>query len=114
MCYFIDLGLESCGKNRRLWVTTRWRVSSKVLAISLSGLFASEFGPTSNVDRRLLWEWDLPWCIGSDFNVTHFPRERSGVAGFFPIMEEFLDGRAILECGCVEDDSFMSYVVFME
>lgn len=84
-----DLGLESCGKNRRLWVTTRWRIISKVLAISFNELFASDYSPTSNVDRQLLWEWDLAWCIGSYFNVTHFPRERSGVASFSLIMEEF-------------------------
>jgi hypothetical protein len=25
-----------------------------------------------------------------------------------------VDGRAFPECGCVEDDSFMSYVVYLE
>jgi hypothetical protein len=34
---------------------------------------------------------DLPWCIGGDFNVTHFPSKRSGEAHFCPATVEFLD-----------------------
>jgi endonuclease/exonuclease/phosphatase family metal-dependent hydrolase len=32
---------------------------------------------------------DLPWCIGGDFNVTHFPCERLGEARFCPTMTDF-------------------------
>lgn len=34
--------------------------------------------------------WDIPWCIGGDFNVSGFPNERLG-ANSSPTMEEFLD-----------------------
>jgi hypothetical protein len=43
-------------------------------------------GLNNDVERRYLWEelvvglvswWELPWCIGGDFNVR-FPCEKSG------------------------------------
>jgi hypothetical protein len=53
--------------------------------------FASVYGPNSDVDRWLLWEelaglvlsWDIPWCIGGDFNVSCFPSDRLGL---FPLL----------------------------
>jgi hypothetical protein len=48
--------------------------------------FAGVYGPNRDAHRRQLWEelaglmciWELPWCIGGDFNVTLFHNERSG------------------------------------
>jgi endonuclease/exonuclease/phosphatase family metal-dependent hydrolase len=50
--------------------------------------FAGVYGPNMDAHRRQLWEelaglmciWELPWCIGGDFNVTLFHNERSGGA----------------------------------
>jgi hypothetical protein len=49
--------------------------------------FAGVYGPNRDNLRRRLWEelaglmslWDMPWCIGGDFNVTLYHSERSGV-----------------------------------
>jgi hypothetical protein len=48
--------------------------------------FAGVYGPNRDANRRQLWEelaglmciWEMPWCIGGDFNVTLFHNERSG------------------------------------
>jgi hypothetical protein len=45
--------------------------------------FAGVYDPNSHRDRGLIWDelagllswWDLPWCIGGNFNVTRFPSE---------------------------------------
>jgi hypothetical protein len=73
--------------------------SFKNVSDGFSWAFAGVYGPQSISSRRLLWEelagllswWELPWCIGGDFNVTRFPNERSGVARFCPAMMEFSD-----------------------
>jgi hypothetical protein len=46
-----------------------------------SWAFAGVYGPNIDTFRSSLWEelvgliywWELPWCIGGDFNVTRFP-----------------------------------------
>jgi hypothetical protein len=60
-------------------------------------VFVGVYGPNRDHFRRWLWEdlaglmslWEVPWCIGGDFNVTLFFDERlrgdtrrSVVAGF--------------------------------
>jgi hypothetical protein len=58
---------------------------------------AGGYGPNSHRNRRLLWDelpgflswWNLPCCIGGDFNVTRFPRLE--VAHLCTIMMEFSD-----------------------
>ncbi|KAG6624838.1 hypothetical protein CIPAW_16G055100 [Carya illinoinensis] len=59
--------------------------------------FAGVYGPSSNNDKRLLWDelagvhswWDLTWCIGGDFNVTRFPSECFGNSRMHPAMSDF-------------------------
>ncbi|KAG6629833.1 hypothetical protein CIPAW_14G112600 [Carya illinoinensis] len=59
--------------------------------------FASVYGPNLDTNRRLLWEelagiqtwWELPWCIGGDFNIVRFPSEVSGSRRLRTTMEEF-------------------------
>jgi hypothetical protein len=61
--------------------------------------FAGVYGPNGVFDRRRLWDelaglmswWDLPWCIGGDFNVIGFPSERSGGRRISAAMREFSD-----------------------
>ena len=35
--------------------------------------------------------WNLPWCLGGDFNVIRFPLERLGAGRFTRCMYDFLD-----------------------
>ncbi|KAG6635923.1 hypothetical protein CIPAW_11G076800 [Carya illinoinensis] len=59
--------------------------------------FVGIYGPKVDRDRRRLWEelaglysiWELSWCMGGDFNITHFSSERSGLYQNFGAMEEF-------------------------
>lgn len=65
----------------------------------LSGFFSRVYGPNDDSGRRILWDelagvftmWDLPWCIGGDFNVTRFSSERLGFGGIGCAMEEFFN-----------------------
>lgn len=55
--------------------------------------------PNIDKSRRLLWDkltgyvssrdWDMPWCISADFNVTCFPSERSGGSNYNSAMLDF-------------------------
>ena len=48
-------------------------------------LFTGVYGPFFREERDWLWEeleairgiWDVPWCLGGDFNITLFQGERS-------------------------------------
>jgi hypothetical protein len=45
---------------------------------NILGLLWGVYGPNANGDSRFLWDelaslrswWDIPWCIGGDFNVA--------------------------------------------
>ncbi|XP_040992580.1 uncharacterized protein LOC121239391 [Juglans microcarpa x Juglans regia] len=55
------------------------------------------YGPNLDSTRVCLWEelvgihswWNVPWCIGGDFNVTRVPSESSGTRRGRPAMIEF-------------------------
>ncbi|XP_050290362.1 uncharacterized protein LOC126728608 [Quercus robur] len=59
--------------------------------------FTGVYGPNSVRDKRFLWEelvglnswWNVPWCVGGDFNVVRFPSKRSGSTSFTAAMREF-------------------------
>ena len=59
--------------------------------------FTGVYGPNSDKDRRLLWEelsslcswWNVPWCVGEDFNVVQFPSKRLGSFSFTQAMHQF-------------------------
>ncbi|XP_042972866.1 uncharacterized protein LOC122304675 [Carya illinoinensis] len=61
--------------------------------------FVGTYGPNVDRDRRRLWEelagvyslWDIPWCMGGDFNIIFFPSERSGHLRNSTAMEEFFE-----------------------
>ncbi|RVW19996.1 LINE-1 retrotransposable element ORF2 protein [Vitis vinifera] len=48
-------------------------------------MFTGVYGPFSRDERECLWEelgairglWDVPWCLGGDFNITLLQGERS-------------------------------------
>ncbi|KAF5463070.1 hypothetical protein F2P56_019016 [Juglans regia] len=59
--------------------------------------FAGVYGPNLDVDRRLLWDeiagvhgwWELPWCIGGDFNVARCQSKSFGNRRLRPASLEF-------------------------
>ena len=61
--------------------------------------FIGVYGPNLNKRLRLMWEeltgliswWDLPWCLGGDFNIICFPSERLGAASYSRAMYGFSD-----------------------
>ena len=62
-------------------------------------MFTGVYGPNINSDRRLMWDefvgirswWDVPCCLGGDFNVVLFLVERVGSANFSSSMQDFSD-----------------------
>ncbi|KAG6663824.1 hypothetical protein CIPAW_02G049700 [Carya illinoinensis] len=71
--------------------------SFKSVADNYLWAFAGVYGANLDKDRSLLWDelvgihnwWDLPWCIGGDFNVVRFPSDASGSRRLQPAMEAF-------------------------
>jgi hypothetical protein len=65
----------------------------------LEWAFAGVYGPNRDNLRWRLWEelaglisiWEVPWCIGRDFNVTLFLDERSRSAVHRPAVVDFAD-----------------------
>ena len=70
--------------------------------------FTRVYGPNSVKERRLLWEelfglsswWNVPWCVGGDFNVVRFPSKRVGSTVYIVAMREFF--YFILEKGLID------------
>jgi hypothetical protein len=66
---------------------------------NLVWVFEGVYGPNDDGDRRVLWDelaglmswWEMPWCIGGDFNVVRFPSERSGDLSYSVAMAKILD-----------------------
>ncbi len=60
-------------------------------------MFSGVYGPNVDSNRGLMWDklagirswWDVPWCLGGDFNVVRFPSERVGSDHFSPAMYDF-------------------------
>lgn len=61
--------------------------------------FSRVHGPNADCERHYLWEellrvfnwWEVPWCIGGDFNVICCPNERVGATRLTIAILEFLD-----------------------
>ena len=61
--------------------------------------FTGIYGPNLNRERQFMWEelaglislWNLPWCLGGDFNIIHFPSERLGASRLSRCMYDFSD-----------------------
>ncbi|RVX10543.1 hypothetical protein CK203_016931 [Vitis vinifera] len=62
-------------------------------------VFTRVYGPFSKVERDALWEefgairwlWEDPWCLGGDFNITLFPRERNSQRRISSAMKKFAE-----------------------
>ncbi|RVW68028.1 Transposon TX1 uncharacterized 149 kDa protein [Vitis vinifera] len=62
-------------------------------------VFTGVYGPFTKAERNALWEefgairglWEDPWCIGGDFNITLFSRERSGQRRISSAMRNFAE-----------------------
>ena len=61
--------------------------------------FTGIHGPNLNRRRHIMLKklvgliswWNLPWCLGDDFNVIHFPLERLGAVSYTSSMFDFFD-----------------------
>jgi exonuclease III len=69
----------------------------KNIADQFDWMFTGIYGPNIDTERAVVWEelsgihswWNAPWCIGGDFNVTHFLTERAGLHSFTSAMHDF-------------------------
>ncbi|RVW88719.1 hypothetical protein CK203_043797 [Vitis vinifera] len=60
-------------------------------------VFTGVYGPFTKEERECLWEeigairglWEDPWCVGGDFNITLFQRERSRQGRITSAMRRF-------------------------
>lgn len=62
-------------------------------------LFSAVYGPCDTMERKYLWEelqlmrliWNLPWCIGGDFNEVRLMRERQNCSKISRGMQDFIE-----------------------
>ena len=62
-------------------------------------MFSGVYGPNLDSERQGMWDelagvkswWDVPWCVGGDFNVVRFPAEKSHSTSFTQAMFDFSD-----------------------
>ena len=60
-------------------------------------VFTGVYGPVVNSERRdfldkmvnVAFRWEMPWCVGGDFNVVRFPEEKGGKRGCSSAMKAF-------------------------
>ncbi|KAG6663959.1 hypothetical protein CIPAW_02G057800 [Carya illinoinensis] len=88
------------------WVVEKLEVAMGLFTVACSfrsasdgfkWAFAGIYGPNIDRDRRLLWDelagpyswWDVPWCIGGDFNAIRFTSECFGNRRMRLAMSEF-------------------------
>ena len=82
-------------------VVGRFSVSCKFKNVGdqFEWAFTGLYGPNLNKRNRKMWEkltgliswWEVPWCLGSDFNIIRFPSERLGAATCTRAMYGFYD-----------------------
>lgn len=92
--------------NKRVVEKLKERVSDFTVACSFENVedgvqwaFVGVYGPNIDLERWLMWEdlvgiiiwWELPSCIGGNFNVSRYPSERSSTFHITPTMRKFFD-----------------------
>ena len=98
-------GILVCWDKRALevldWEEGQFTLSCRFRNIEngVSWIFTGVYGPFSKMEREALWDelgairglWEDPWCIGGDFNITLFPRERSSQRRMNSAMRKFAE-----------------------
>uniref|UniRef100_A0A2N9IB59 Uncharacterized protein n=1 Tax=Fagus sylvatica TaxID=28930 RepID=A0A2N9IB59_FAGSY len=114
-CRYVDwLSLDSVGASGGIILMWDKRVVDRVdvaignfsvscrfseVATGFEWAFSGVYGPNRAMERSLMWEelagiaswWEVPWCVGGDFNIVRYPSERVGATDFSPSMREFTD-----------------------
>uniref|UniRef100_A0A2N9GTW6 Reverse transcriptase domain-containing protein n=1 Tax=Fagus sylvatica TaxID=28930 RepID=A0A2N9GTW6_FAGSY len=114
-CRYVDwLSLDSVGASGGIILMWDRRIVQRIeeatgtysiscrfreVASGFEWAFSGVYGPKRTVERSLMWEelasvtawWEVPWCVGGDFNVARYPTERAGAADISPSMREFSD-----------------------
>jgi exonuclease III len=83
------------------WVKGQYSISCRFRNVQdqFEWAFSGVYGPNADAERFTLWEelagvrswWDVPWCIGGDFNVMRFPSEKLGGGRVTSAMRNFSD-----------------------
>ena len=100
LAVFCLCGIEGLQKRWRKWwdiflVSCRF----KNVGDQFEWAFIGAYGPNLNRKCQKMWEellgliswWNLPWCLGGDFNVICFPSERLGAVSYTQSMYDFSD-----------------------